>query len=647
MSTIPTKAPQIPAVPNGIDPATRNFLQALKQVVELREGTRGQALDAHVSFRDLVDADVDISKLNISGAPTGGGGDGSSGTTVPGGIIPIPYMNVPPTPTNFAASGGVGIVFLTWDNPRDIYTNHDCTEVWRGLTSSFAGAGLIGTAEAGRYVDEVGINPSDPDGLYHYWIRFKSTDLVYGAFAGPVAGGSVYDILVARITATHLYEDLGARIDLIDGAMEGSVAARISTLQEAIVGEDGDTVVQTTTQLTTTQEGHTTTLEEHAESLNGLAAQWTVKIDADGYVAGFGLAVYPVDGEQTSDFIVRAEKFAVVIPEGGASGNDISLVPFVIGVVDGEAVVTMSAAAIGDATITSAKIVDLVASKIKTGTLVADTQITVGTSNFVLKSLAEADGSYGQMVVSDNNRVRALFGRTGTGADDFGLVVYGPDGSVQFDAGGARVTIDQAFINDLWAGGFKVSVPDGAFTSANLILPRPYDISQGIYTGQITVQSLYYDPQWTDGEAYPHLRIAFDFLYFFDGTFFANPVGGSPELGVDIWGVTLYGPGYDGDDSIEISGKEELGAWVMCGCTATGTMVEVEEGDPIYPYHSELGTCSGSFSLNDVKATRKGRYVMVAWVSHEGSTYNFGYVNYNGYTNKSLANRNMNIMRLR
>ena len=85
----------------------------------------------------------------------------------------------------------------------------------------------------------------------------------------------------------------------------------------------------------------------------------------------------------------------------------------------------------------------------------------------------------------------------------------------------------------------------------------------------------------------------------------------------------------------------------MCGCTATGTMVEVEEGDPIYPYHSEMGTCSGSFSLNDVKATRKGRYVMVAWVSHEGSTYNFGYVNYNGYTNKSLANRNMNIMRLR
>lgn len=43
----------------------------------------------------------------------------------------------------------------------------------------------------------------------------------------------------------------------------------------------------------------------------GLLAQYTVKVDANGYVAGYGLASTLVDGTPSSAFIIRADSFAV------------------------------------------------------------------------------------------------------------------------------------------------------------------------------------------------------------------------------------------------------------------------------------------------------------------------------------------------
>lgn len=42
--------------------------------------------------------------------------------------------------------------------------------------------------------------------------------------------------------------------------------------------------------------------------------QYTVKIDNNGYVAGFGLASEPVDGVPYSDFMVRADRFSIAAP---------------------------------------------------------------------------------------------------------------------------------------------------------------------------------------------------------------------------------------------------------------------------------------------------------------------------------------------
>ncbi len=62
-----------------------------------------------------------------------------------------------------------------------------------------------------------------------------------------------------------------------------------------------------------------------ASADGSLFAQYTVKIDVNGYVSGFGLASTPVNGTPLSTFIVRADRFAIASPIG--PGID-PIVPF-------------------------------------------------------------------------------------------------------------------------------------------------------------------------------------------------------------------------------------------------------------------------------------------------------------------------------
>ena len=567
----PTKVPQIPAVPKNVDPAVKRWLESVKQIIEVREGTRGQDLDRNVTFRDLVAAEVDISKLAIPGAPPptppapdddDGGDDGGGGvpdpSPIPGPVDPTPVVDVPPTPTGFTADCGVGVVFLSWDDPNDIYGNHACTEIWRSLSPSFAGAVMVGSAPAGFYWDRV-----DTPDMYYYWIRFKSTTDVCGPYIGPVSGGSAYDILVGQIKDTYLYDDLKSRIDIIDLVdgdkyMPGSVNARMWVVDQKIDEEaqarataiastltriddndesldilagsfdqvsakatsneqdisgvvtdlnevridvnknTGEINVQATktSQISTTVGQHTTTIQQQAQSINGLKGQWTVKIDSQGYVAGFGLASHPLkDGSMTSEFIIRADRFGMVMP-----GHS-EVMPFVVGMVNGKPQVCLTSAAIGDATIGNTHIDDkgLSANHITSGTLRANTKLTIGNFHFVLETLRENDGSYGRIVVYDaQGHARVILGRLG---NDFGLQVVDGNGNVQFDADGPRVTIDQGFIEDLYVGGFKATVPDSAFVQSAISIPISYRYAGQSYlscfndTAPVLINTLYYDPQ--------------------------------------------------------------------------------------------------------------------------------------------------------
>ena len=124
-------------------------------------------------------------------------------------------------------------------------------------------------------------------------------------------------------------------------------------------------------------------IEIQAQSINGLEAQYTVKIDANGAVAGFGLASTTTDsGNNTSEFYVNADRFAIM---GGGSSTT-TITPFVVQAaattIDGIAVpagVYMDGAFIKNGTITTAQIgtANIDTANI-TGTLSAD-RISGGT----------------------------------------------------------------------------------------------------------------------------------------------------------------------------------------------------------------------------------------------------------------------------
>lgn len=128
-----------------------------------------------------------------------------------------------------------------------------------------------------------------------------------------------------------------------------------------------------------------------ASTVNGLSGQYTVKIDNNGYVSGFGLASTANNASPYSDFLVRADRFAIASPSGPGITPKIPFVVVTTPTVENDVTIQpgvyIDSATIKDASITSAKIGQLVADKITTGRLKVaiglDGDLNVGTGRIV------------------------------------------------------------------------------------------------------------------------------------------------------------------------------------------------------------------------------------------------------------------------
>jgi hypothetical protein len=72
----------------------------------------------------------------------------------------------------------------------------------------------------------------------------------------------------------------------------------------------------TLTALNTTVGNNSTSITEATNSINGIKAQYSVTVDNNGHVSGFGLVSDIIDGNPTSAFIIDADQFAI-----GSNGN--------------------------------------------------------------------------------------------------------------------------------------------------------------------------------------------------------------------------------------------------------------------------------------------------------------------------------------
>ncbi len=111
--------------------------------------------------------------------------------------------------------------------------------------------------------------------------------------------------------------------------------------------ETNSAIASATSTLSTTVGTHTTSLQIQQSSIDGLHAQYSVKVNNNGRVAGFGLSSTPINGVPTSAFIISADRFGIGFP-----GYDDKL-PFVVGQVNGVAAIGLAGVAIVDDAITA------------------------------------------------------------------------------------------------------------------------------------------------------------------------------------------------------------------------------------------------------------------------------------------------------
>lgn len=109
-----------------------------------------------------------------------------------------------------------------------------------------------------------------------------------------------------------------------DGLQE--VRGTVQVIQTTLTKATGDikSLGERITTVQSTADGNKATVQAHSRSINGLEAQYTVKVDVNGKVAGYGLATTPKNGTPESKFIVNADRFGV-----GATGKA-DIFPFTV-----------------------------------------------------------------------------------------------------------------------------------------------------------------------------------------------------------------------------------------------------------------------------------------------------------------------------
>lgn len=159
-----------------------------------------------------------------------------------------------------------------------------------------------------------------------------------------------------------------AKVDALKTELNKGISANTASIAaESKARADADSAMATKhNTLSSTVGGHTTTISQHTSSINGLNAQYTVKVDSGGSISGFGLASTPKNGTPTSVFAVRANKFYIAPPTTTSTSKGV--IPFTV---EGSNTYIKSAF-IKDASIATAKIANGAITNAKIGKLAVD-----------------------------------------------------------------------------------------------------------------------------------------------------------------------------------------------------------------------------------------------------------------------------------
>ncbi len=240
-----------------------------------------------------------------------------------------------------------------------------------------------------------------------------------------------------------------AKVDEAKRILEGRISATDATINEfkqTQATKDSATATQIST-LQTSVAGNTASIQQQQKSIDGLYAQWSIKVDVNGHVAGVGLANTGV----LSSFIINADDFYVSSPGGGKGVS-----PFMIlnspQVINGVTVAagtyiksayihdgSIDVAKIADATITSAKIGQGEIKSVNIGTAQVDTLQLAGQSVSVTSAINQTT-FFDAKTSAFTDAVYLITGGTAVSVE-FSLISCNPEGSGSFTV--------ECFVNDV------------------------------------------------------------------------------------------------------------------------------------------------------------------------------------------------------
>lgn len=352
-------ATDLPDIAQAVDGAVRKPMVRIREELRRLLGLTGDPLDAAITLRSAIARGlVDSIGNSLSGSVT-------YVNTFPGYSVPdpgaAPDLTPPPTVTGLTAVGGFTQVIVEW--AAATYTEGHGHQ----KTNIYAVKKVVGSPDLPTFTDAVRVYeatgaltiaslPSELNTRWHIWAKYETHDGVESTSPAGGANGVIcetgqditqlLEVLTGSITASQLYTDLGTRIDLVE-ALQRALAATSQTLLQTLVSihavgrdaQSGLALVQEEITLkvntdvsaeaskrellAVTVADNTASIETEATarvSADGsLFAQYTVKVDVNGYVSGYGLASTStgLDGAVPfSSFIIRADSFAIASPTG-------------------------------------------------------------------------------------------------------------------------------------------------------------------------------------------------------------------------------------------------------------------------------------------------------------------------------------------
>jgi len=327
----------LPALPPRVDPQLRPLLAAIKEVLEVQVGHRGEDLDKAVTFRDLTESGIaNIGNIN------------SVGTLIP--ISDVGSQTAPPEPVTLTASATFTNVLLSWAGGF----KHDlvaATEVYRSTSNSLATASHIGSTSSFIYTDTV-----EPSTTNYYWVRFRSPAGVagpYNATAGTSAvTSSINDAIPdATINVAKIANLVVDMADVTGTLTASQVAAGLITsnmVDAAGISADKITIdgnIEFANTSSGVQFGKTSLGDSQAgaffgrsggtagfsisSSTSGIYADSTGQVSLNNvrlYSGSAGSAAeYPNPGTYTANIAAQSTSiYAIVIGGGGGSSNNAS-----------------------------------------------------------------------------------------------------------------------------------------------------------------------------------------------------------------------------------------------------------------------------------------------------------------------------------